>query len=274
MKDFFSIGELAKYQNISKQTLIFYDKIGLFRPAFQNPETGYRYYSARQLDLLDTILIMKKIGLSLEEIKGYLNHRSAEYSQAFLQKQLDVIGEQIRFLTLIQSRVQHKCQTLQEVRSHLKDAGLGRILRVHTPAQSLLTEPVASPCSLTEISIATKKCFSRAFEQNLPIFFETGVIVPRTRLEAGEYVRASHAFLPIEETPDLENVRAIPEGDCVVCYYQGEYLKIGSAYERIFDYCRKHRLEILSDSYEFCIHDHITARREDEYITKILFYVR
>ena len=31
-KDLFSIGEVAKYQNISKQTLIFYDKIGLFRP--------------------------------------------------------------------------------------------------------------------------------------------------------------------------------------------------------------------------------------------------
>ena len=33
MKDFFSIGELAGYQKISKQTLIFYDKIGLFKPA-------------------------------------------------------------------------------------------------------------------------------------------------------------------------------------------------------------------------------------------------
>ena len=35
MKNMFSIGELAKYQNISKQTLIFYDKIGLFRPAYE-----------------------------------------------------------------------------------------------------------------------------------------------------------------------------------------------------------------------------------------------
>ena len=29
MKDMFSIGELAWYQNISKQTLIFYDKIAI-----------------------------------------------------------------------------------------------------------------------------------------------------------------------------------------------------------------------------------------------------
>ena len=29
MEDYFSIGELSRYQNISKQTLIFYDKLGL-----------------------------------------------------------------------------------------------------------------------------------------------------------------------------------------------------------------------------------------------------
>ena len=61
--DLFSIGEVAKYQNISKQTLIFYDKIGLFRPAWVDPDNGYRYYSAKQLDELDAILIMKTIGL-------------------------------------------------------------------------------------------------------------------------------------------------------------------------------------------------------------------
>ena len=32
-ENLFSIGEVAKYQNISKQTLIFYDKVGLFRPS-------------------------------------------------------------------------------------------------------------------------------------------------------------------------------------------------------------------------------------------------
>ena len=72
MKNLFSIGELSKLQNISRQTLIFYDKIGLFCPAYVDPENGYRYYSAAQLDFLDTICIMKRIGFSLDEIKSYL----------------------------------------------------------------------------------------------------------------------------------------------------------------------------------------------------------
>ena len=62
MDELFSIGELSHYQNISKQTLIFYDKTGLFKPAYVDPQNGYRYYSAAQLDELDTILILKKSG--------------------------------------------------------------------------------------------------------------------------------------------------------------------------------------------------------------------
>ena len=70
--DLFSIGEVARYQNLSKQTLIFYDKIGLFRPAWVDPDNGYRYYSASQLDQLDTIIIMKTIGFSLAEIREHI----------------------------------------------------------------------------------------------------------------------------------------------------------------------------------------------------------
>ena len=47
MNDLFTIGEISKHQNISRQTLIFYDKIGLFRPAYVDPENGYQRRAAR-----------------------------------------------------------------------------------------------------------------------------------------------------------------------------------------------------------------------------------
>ena len=67
MDNFLSIGELSRYQNISKQTLIYYDQIGLFRPAYVDPDNGYRYYRAGQSDYLDPILIMTNMGLWLRE---------------------------------------------------------------------------------------------------------------------------------------------------------------------------------------------------------------
>lgn len=37
---------------------------------------------------------------------------------------------------------------------------------------------------------------------------------------------------------------------------------------------KKNHLDIISDSYEFCIHDNLTAGSEKEYITKIMFYIK
>ena len=113
MKNLFSIGELSKLQNISRQTLIFYDKIGLFCPAYVDPENGYRYYSAAQLDFLDTICIMKRIGFSLDEIKSYLKEYTLDTSMVVLRKQLTIIDRQIEELQLIKSRVEHRCLQLE-----------------------------------------------------------------------------------------------------------------------------------------------------------------
>lgn len=269
MKNRFSIGELAAYQNISKQTLIYYDKIGLFQPDYVHPQTGYRYYSARQLDVLDTILVMKKCGFSLEQIKDYLVHRNLENSRDILQQQMRTLEQKIRELQLIHSRIAHKCDTLQQA-IQSRDS----IIRVVSlPAQTLLFEPVAAPYSLTEISIATKKCFAKAFEHHLPIFFETGVSVPLERLRRKQYIQASIAFLPMSQSAADEMMLQLPKGTCVIGYHEGNYGSIGETYERIFAYCQQHRLTITSDSYEFCINDHLTSADAKEYITRIQFYV-
>ena len=53
----FTVGEMAKLNNISKQTLIFYDNEGIFKPKIIDPINGYRYYTADQLEVLDLSLI-------------------------------------------------------------------------------------------------------------------------------------------------------------------------------------------------------------------------
>ena len=105
MENLFSIGELSRYQNISKQTLIFYDKTGVFHPAYVDPSNGYRYYSASQLDELDTILILKKSGLSLQKIKELLRHYTTQSSLKVLKSQLGVIDRQMEELRLVRSRL-------------------------------------------------------------------------------------------------------------------------------------------------------------------------
>ena len=66
----------------------------------------------------------------------------------------------------------------------------------------------------------------------------------------------------------------LPQGKCACIYHVGDYLSIGRSYEKLLNYCETNHLEIISDSYEFCINDYITSKDENEYITKIVFYVK
>ena len=53
----FRIGEFSKIAQVSGRLLRYYDEIGLLIPESIDPETGYRYYSARQLPRLNRILV-------------------------------------------------------------------------------------------------------------------------------------------------------------------------------------------------------------------------
>ena len=46
---YYRIGEVSKITGISKDTLHFYSKIGLLVPEYTNPDSGYAYYSHRNL---------------------------------------------------------------------------------------------------------------------------------------------------------------------------------------------------------------------------------
>jgi len=68
----FRIGEFSKIAQVSGRLLRYYDTLGLFTPIWTDPETGYRYYSAKQLPELNRILALKELGLTLEQITGLL----------------------------------------------------------------------------------------------------------------------------------------------------------------------------------------------------------
>lgn len=63
----FRIGEFSKIAQVSGRLLRYYDKIDLLSPEHTDPQTGYRYYSAKQLPRLNQILALKDLGLSLEQ---------------------------------------------------------------------------------------------------------------------------------------------------------------------------------------------------------------
>ncbi|MGM9583029.1 MAG: MerR family transcriptional regulator [Phascolarctobacterium sp.] len=70
----FTAGELASLFGVSKQTLLYYDKIKLLCPDFIS-ENGYRHYSINQYLDLEIIVNLRSLNIPISDIKDYLLHR-------------------------------------------------------------------------------------------------------------------------------------------------------------------------------------------------------
>ena len=86
-KNRFTVGEVSNITGISKDTLRFYDKIGLFQPAIKDPKNGYRYYSFDQFWYIDIITCFRKLGLSIDRIKKALSYKDNAHIVNTLQEQ-------------------------------------------------------------------------------------------------------------------------------------------------------------------------------------------
>lgn len=66
------IGDFSKLSHVSIKTLRYYDELGLLKPVQVDPFSGYRFYSAEQLLIIHRILVLKDLGIPLEQIQHLL----------------------------------------------------------------------------------------------------------------------------------------------------------------------------------------------------------
>ena len=92
-----TISEMAKIFDIRRDTLLYYDKIGLFK-ANERRENNYRSYSTNQLPLLDTIINLRELGLPIKNIKEFTKERTAASFLALASGAVNNIDQEIRKL--------------------------------------------------------------------------------------------------------------------------------------------------------------------------------
>ncbi|MDQ6595780.1 MerR family transcriptional regulator [Bacillus salipaludis] len=124
MQNKLSIGEMAKLRNVTVDTLRHYDKIGLLKPIYTDPKTGYRYYSIYQYEILGTIKELRKIGFSLEEIKQFLTNRNVKKSVHLLQQSLDNIQEKINELQKIHKILKTRLNNIERFTKSYQDSDI------------------------------------------------------------------------------------------------------------------------------------------------------
>ncbi|HGW2904196.1 TPA: MerR family transcriptional regulator [Enterococcus faecalis] len=102
MNNYLTISEFAKYVNLSRRTLIYYDQIDLFKPK-KISNHGFRYYTCDQCFELDVILTLKFLDIPLEQIKYFLNNRNMDDTLAEFKNRKKILDKKINNLKYMQT---------------------------------------------------------------------------------------------------------------------------------------------------------------------------
>lgn len=104
----FTVGQFAKFNHISAQTLRYYDQIGLLKPSCYNEQTGYRYYTITQCATLDIISHMKSLKFSLKDIIWYLKTNDQNWLVNSLVEKQKAIEHDISHLCKLNAVINRK----------------------------------------------------------------------------------------------------------------------------------------------------------------------
>ena len=92
------INELEKELNISRANVRFYEKEGLLNPI--RKENGYREYSENDVTVLKKIIIYRKLGISIQDIRGIFDgsvvlNDAASKSIGLMEKEITTLNVSI-----------------------------------------------------------------------------------------------------------------------------------------------------------------------------------
>lgn len=265
----FSIGIFSKINKITTKTLRHYDEIGLLKPEYVDDMTGYRYYTTRQLPKLHQILSLKRMGLSLQQVKEALNNPDA--IDLFLKiKEQDVVRA-----------IRAEEEKLQEIRSYLN------LVR----GENQMYTPIVK--EIPEVIIASMR-------QVIPNYEELNTLFPQIMgkemervgcvcavpeycfniYHDGEYretnidVELCEAVTELKPDTDIikfKKLDAVPTALCIL--HKGSYEKIGEAYSFAMKWMEENQYEIIADPRESYIDGIWNKENVDDWLTELQFPV-
>ena len=262
----FSIGDVARLFHISTGSLRHYENVGLLLPAQIDPDTGYRYYSTRQVEVLNTIRYLRALDMPLTEIGDFLHNKDVARMEEILCRQKAVVAEKQRQLHRIQRKLDnrlHQLRTAQECR-------LGVIELAVLPACRMAW--VAAPPTLhgsLDIEEPIRR-LERSRSETVVFLGKLGVSISAEHLLAGDFSRYDGFFLVLDEEDDFDGeFTCLPETLCARLRFHGSHGEALGQYGRLMDYLRRNGLRPADFSREITLIDSAVTNDPEKFVTEI-----
>lgn len=257
MDGMYAISEMAKLFGLSRQTLIYYDRIGLFKPARVNDE-GYRLYAPTQIPKLRLICLLRDMGLELKEIERAIASPDPGPIADCLSEQVSELDAQISELQAKRSYVLERLQFYRD--ALLWKERLGRPMLKHYDERFVVFEPFPAGQDIDRrvLHPTLMHALSRLkAESGAAPVRGWGTMLCREAIEAGEPLAGSGPFVTVPEGVDpvrLTGVQMLPEG-IYLCMSRWGMPYDTRGIDRAVCYMREHGLHAAGNAFDFCLLD-------------------
>lgn len=205
--EYLTISEVSKFKNVSIKSLRYYDSIGVLKPAYKNPETGYRYYLYEQLPMLNIISFCIEVGISLKNWNQYINEENQFLYEKLLADAKVLAIEKLNYIQTGLGHIERTLNKMNEFNLNLCDKyPYTKII----PARNLLFVYVDHAPTPKDFLIYQKQLFTIINELKLDVttYYPGGILMDYTPEERKYYV-----FIEIDDSlPSHPNYRYIRGG--------------------------------------------------------------
>ena len=269
LEQYFTTGEFAKLWGVKKQTLFHYDEIGIFKPAIKK-KNGYRYYSYQQFEVFGVILVLKEMGMSLQEIKTYLDGRSPERLIHLFSEKVERINREVDHLNKLKHIMNDKIEMTKRAASLTGN----EIELKELEAEYFMISPKLDHLNDRGFFDQLSEYMQRDDFNQDAMWYSVGVMIDLENLKNKKYLDYTHFYSKIEDKAKAQTVFLKPKGLYLVAYHRGIYEKTYETYERMIEFAEKNQLEFCGYSYEAFILDEISVIGYENYVTEIQIQVK
>lgn len=260
----FSTGAFARYFGIRRDTLLYYDKIGLFRPAGVQPN-GYRYYTAAQIRPMGTLLSLREMNVPIAQIRQYFENPSPQRLASMAAGQIGRIDREIDRLT--RTRLLFS-QMAADTREAL-EAPLEQVLIRHLPA-CYYRYGARNPGNGPTTDLAWMDLLGDFLDETgSPGAAPVGSLLALEDLAQGIYGRVDRLFLPTEAPNGIQRAG----GTFAVLYHKGCYEGTAAMYAMFMEQLRQLGWQPGGDAYEEYLISDLATPHADDFVTKITLRV-
>ena len=265
-QDLFQIGDVAKMFHLSVGSLRHYEKIGLLKPEYIDAETGYRYYSTRQFECLNTIRYLRALDIPLPKVADFLKNRDVNKIRKMLGQQKETVISRQRELQVIERKINNRLQQLEDALS--SELNTIKIIQTEERRISWIRGSL-SINSYLDLETSIRQLEKQ--QKNAVVFLgKVGVGITKEQLLNKQYDRYGMVFLILDKEDFYDGkVDKLPEETCVSIRFCGSHKEAPAYYRKLDGFISEHRLKITGFSKEITMIDYGITNDTNQFVTEI-----